>query len=106
MALSKIKKNSVDFVDGTFTDIFIEGSSANTDWTGSGPYVANVAVVGLSVNDVPFIDLDLSDVAFANVAEVQTAWSSVYRITTADDVLTLFATEEPSSNLTITAKVL
>lgn len=106
MTLSKIKKNSVDFADGTFTNIFIEGTSGNTDWTGSDPYIANVAVVGLSSNDVPFIDLDLSDVPFANVAAVQSAWGTVYRVTTGDDVLTLFATNEPSVNLTVTVKVL
>lgn len=75
-------------------------------WTGTGPHTAVLTVAGISVTDNPIVDIDLSGVAFADVEDVQADWGLVYRVAaTANNQLTLFATDEPTENFTINAKV-
>jgi hypothetical protein len=91
----------------TFTAT-IEGSDGTSDWTqasGSDPWIATVAVVGLKPTDEPVMDIDLSAVAFADVPDVQSDWALVYRGESDTDELTLYATDEPASDFDVILKV-
>ena len=86
----------------TFTGI----SATSTGWTGTGPYTRVVTVTGLLATDSPIVDIDLSAVTYADVPDVQADWGLVYRVAaTAANQLTLFATETPTKNFTLIAKV-
>jgi hypothetical protein len=95
-------KTEVDALAQTFTGI----SATTTGWTGSGPYTRVVTVTGLLATDSPIVDIDLSSVAFADVPDVQSDWGLVYRVAaTAANQLTLYATDTPTENFTLTVKV-
>jgi hypothetical protein len=86
----------------TFTGI----SATSTGWTGSGPYTNVITVTGLLAADSPIVDIDLSGVTYADVPDVQSDWGLVYRAAaTAANQLTLYATETPTENFTLTVKV-
>jgi hypothetical protein len=86
----------------TFTNV----SAPSTGWTGTGPYTNVITVAGLLASDFPIVDIDLSGVTFADVPDVQADWALVYRVAaTAANQLTLFATDEPTENFTLTIKV-
>jgi hypothetical protein len=81
-------------------------SAPATGWTGSGPYTNVITVTGLLATDSPIVDLDLSGVTYVNVPDVQSDWGLVYRVAaTANNQLTLYATDEPTENFTLTVKV-
>jgi hypothetical protein len=95
-------KAEVDALAQTFTGI----SAPSSGWTGTGPYTNVITVAGLAATDSPIVDIDLSAVTFADVEDVQADWGLVYRVAaTAANQLTLFATETPTKNFTLIAKV-
>jgi len=95
-------KAEVDALAQTFTGI----SALATGWTGSGPYTNVITVAGLAATDSPIVDIDLSAVAFADIEDVQADWGLVYRAAaTATNQLTLYATDEPTEDFTLTVKV-
>jgi hypothetical protein len=95
-------KAEVDALAQTFTGI----SAPSTGWTGSGPYTNVITVTGLFATDSPIVDIDLSSVPYADVPDVQADWGLVYRVAaTANNELTLYATDEPTENFTVQVKV-
>jgi hypothetical protein len=95
-------KAEVDALAQTFTGI----SAPSTGWTGSGPYTNVITVTGLLATDSPIVDIDLSGVTYADVPDVQSDWGLVYRVAaTAANQLTLYATDTPTKNFTLTVKV-
>jgi hypothetical protein len=81
-------------------------SAPATGWTGTGPYTNVITVAGLAATDSPIVDIDLSAVAYADVPDVQSDWGLVYRAAaTATNQLTLYATETPTEDFTLTVKV-
>jgi hypothetical protein len=86
----------------TFTGI----SAPSSGWTGSGPYTNVITVTGLLATDSPIVDINLSSVTYADVPDVQSDWGLVYRVAaTAANQLTLYATDTPTKNFTLTVKV-
>ena len=78
---------------------------ADTDWTGSDPYIAAKTISGILSTDVPIVDLDLSEVLFADVPAKQANWAQVYRVVTSTDTVTFYATASPTESLPIQIKV-
>jgi hypothetical protein len=86
----------------TFTGI----SAPSSGWAGTGPYTNVITVTGLLATDSPIVDINLSGVTYADVEDVQADWGLVYRVAaTANNQLTLYATDEPTENFTLTVKV-
>jgi len=84
----------------------VTGSNATSDWTGSDPYVATIAVSGILSTDTPIFDIDLSGVAFANVFSVEDDWALVYRAeASADNEIKLYATNEPFNDFDLIIRV-
>lgn len=76
-----------------------------TDWSGTAaPYSKAVTINGLLASDAPIIDLVASS-TFATAETQIEAWGYVYRAVTADNTLTLYATEKPTVALPIQLKV-
>jgi len=102
---------SPDFPNGVtgaaaFFSASVTGSDGTSSWSGSDPVTAAITVSGLLSTDVPVVDIDLTGVAFADVPDVQADWGLVYQVeATADDELTLYATEEPVKNFSLTIQV-
>ena len=80
-------------------------TTLNTTWQGSeAPYTKTQTVNGLLATDTPIVDVVMSG-TFATDEARQEAWAGVYRITTADNAITLYATEKPAVELPIQLKV-
>lgn len=77
----------------------------DTTWTGSAPpYMKMMTVNGISVMDNPVVDVVMSG-DFATDLLRQEEWAKIYRITTADNSITLYATEIPTIPLPLQIKV-
>ena len=80
-------------------------TTLDTAWEGSeAPYTKTQTVNGLLATDTPIVDVVMSGIFTIDKAR-QEAWAGVYRITTADNVITLYATEKPAVELPIQLKV-
>ncbi len=80
-------------------------TTLNTTWQGSqAPYTKTQTVNGLLATDTPIVDVVMSGDYTVDEARIE-AWGYVYRITTADDAITLYATEKPTVSLPIQLKV-
>lgn len=80
-------------------------TTLDTIWTGTeAPYSKTQTVTGLVANDNPIIDVVMSG-NFEVDKEQANEWSKIYRITTADNSITLYATNKPTVGLPIQLKV-
>jgi hypothetical protein len=80
-------------------------TTLDTTWQGSeAPYTKTQTVNGLLATDTPIVDVVMSGDYTADEARIE-AWASIYRITTADNAITLYATEKPAVSLPIQLKV-
>ena len=80
-------------------------TTINTTWQGSeAPYTKTQTVNGLLATDTPIVDVVMSGNFGTDEARIE-AWGYVYRITTADNAITLYATEKPTVSLPIQLKV-
>lgn len=80
-------------------------TTLDTDWSGTeAPYTKTQTVTGISANDNPIVDVVMSG-NFKTAKEQMNGWSRVYRITTADNSITLYATDKPTVSLPIQLKV-
>lgn len=80
-------------------------TTLNTTWQGSkAPYTKTQTVNGLLATDTPIVDVVMSGNFETDEARIE-AWGYVYRITTADNAITLYATEKPTVSLPIQLKV-
>ena len=74
-------------------------TTLDTTWQGSeAPYTKTQTVTGLLATDTPIVDVVMSG-TFATDEARQEAWAGIYRITTADNAITLYATEKPAVEL-------
>jgi hypothetical protein len=77
----------------------------STSWTGSSaPFSKAVTVTGILSTDTPILDLVLTG-TFATDQTMLENWAKIYRAVTSADTITFYATEVPSANITIQAKV-
>jgi hypothetical protein len=75
---------------------------ADTDWTGSGPYIATKTVTGIASTDRPIADLDLSAVSFADVEDKQADWALIYRVeASGTNEIKFYAINEPTQSLVV-----
>ncbi len=80
-------------------------TTLDTTWQGSeAPYTKTQTVNGLLATDTPIVDVVMSGDFETDEARIE-AWGYVYRITTADNAITLYATEKPAVELPIQLKV-
>lgn len=80
-------------------------TTLSTVWTGTeAPFTKTQTVTGLLATDTPIVDVVMSG-TFATDEARQEAWAGIYRITTADNAITLYATEKPAVELPIQIKV-
>ena len=80
-------------------------TTLNTTWTGAeAPFAKVQTVNGLLATDTPIVDVVMSGDFETDEARIE-AWGYVYRITTADNAITLYATEKPAVELPIQLKV-
>ena len=80
-------------------------TTLNTTWQGSqAPYTKTQTVSGLLATDTPIVDVVMSGTFATDQARIE-AWGYVYRITTANNAITLYATEKPTVSLPIQLKV-
>lgn len=80
-------------------------TTLDTSWQGStAPYTKTQTVNGLLATDTPIVDVVMSGNFATDEARIE-AWGYVYRITTADNSITLYATEKPTVSLPIQIKV-
>jgi phage-related tail fiber protein len=80
-------------------------TTLNTTWQGStAPYTKTQTVSGLLATDTPIVDVVMSGTFATDQARIE-AWGYVYRITTANNSITLYATEKPTVSLPIQLKV-
>jgi hypothetical protein len=80
-------------------------TTLNTTWQGSqAPYTKTQTVSGLLATDTPIVDVVMSGNFQTDKARIE-AWGYVYRITTANNAITLYATEKPTVSLPIQLKV-
>jgi len=80
-------------------------TTLDTTWQGSkAPYTKTQTVNGLLATDTPIVDVVMSGTFATDEARIE-AWGYVYRITTADNAITLYATEKPTVSLPIQLKV-
>lgn len=80
-------------------------ATLDTTWTGTeAPFTKTQTVTGILATDTPIVDVVMSGVLATDEAR-QEAWAGIYRITTADNSVTLYATEKPAVELPIQIKV-
>ena len=80
-------------------------TTLDTTWQGSMvPYTKTQTVNGLLATDTPIVDVVMSGDFGTDEARIE-AWGYVYRITTANNAITLYATEKPAVSLPIQLKV-
>lgn len=80
-------------------------TTLDTAWQGStAPYTKTQTVNGLLATDTPIVDVVMSGDFETDEARIE-AWGYVYRITTANNAITLYATEKPTVSLPIQLKV-
>jgi hypothetical protein len=80
-------------------------TTLNTTWQGStAPYTKTQTVSGLLATDTPIVDVVMSGNFATDETRIE-AWGYVYRITTANNSITLYATEKPTVSLPIQLKV-
>lgn len=73
-------------------------------WTGDGaPYTNEVTVTGLSAADNPFVDMVASSTFATAETEIE-AFANIYRMVTAENKLTVYATDKPTVDLNIQIK--
>lgn len=80
-------------------------TTIDTTWQGStAPYTKTQTVNGLLATDTPIVDAVMSGDFETDKARIE-AWGYVYRVTTADNAITLYATEKPTVSFPIQLKV-
>lgn len=76
-------------------------ATLETAWTGSdAPYTQTVNVPGLLATDKPVVDVEASAIPATAEAEL-TAFGKIYRIETADGQLTAYASDAPTTAITL-----
>lgn len=78
--------------------------NTSTSWSknSSGYYSQTVSVTGITANDNPIIDIVTN---LSNYASQLEAWGKVFKITTANNSITLYATEAINIALSLQIKV-
>lgn len=103
---AKIKDNAVTAAkisDGAVSQTFTAVITAN-GWAGeAAPYTNAVTVTGLLAADTPTVDMIPSDTFETAEAEIE-AYASIYKMVTADNQLTVYATEKPTVDVNIQLK--
>lgn len=86
-------------VSQTFTAVITAES-----WTGeAAPYTNAVTVTGLLTTDTPLVDMIPSDTFETAETEIE-AYANIYKMVTADNQLTVYATEKPTVDISIQIK--
>jgi len=111
-ALQDAKDYSDNFAKVEFFNSTVNGSEGASDWslesggTFDGAYKAVITVSGILLDDAPIIDLDLENVNFSDWEDYESSWALIkYVEATANNELTLFASEEPAKSLDFVVKV-
>lgn len=90
--------------DGAVSQIFTAMITA-VGWTGdAAPYTNEVTVTGLTANDNPFVDMLVSSTFETAKTEIE-AFANIYRMVTAENKLTVYASEKLPVDLNIQIKV-
>lgn len=76
------------------------------DWvleSEDGPYIQNIDVSGVTINDLPLADIDMSLANRTNIGELKNNWALIDNYKpTSDNVITFFCWEEaPTIDLSI-----
>lgn len=80
-------------------------AAVTTTWTGTeAPYTQTVSVAGILATDTPTVDL-VPSASFETAEAELDAWGLIYDVQTADESITLYATEEPESAFNIQMEV-
>ena len=80
-------------------------ATLDTTWSEtSPPYTKTVTVNGILASDIPIVDVVMSGTYATDEARIE-QWGYVYRITTADNSITVYATDKPTVELPIQIKV-
>lgn len=97
---SLIKKGHIQH--GTLSAVI-----TSADWTGTeAPYTQTIDVEGILAEDNPIVDIDLSGVSnYEEEQAILEAWGLIYRITTAEDEITVYATDLPDVDIPSILKV-
>lgn len=73
-------------------------------WAGdAAPYTNEVTVTGLTADDNPFVDMIASSAFETAETEIE-AFANIYRMVTAENKLTVYATEKPTVDISIQIK--
>ena len=89
--------------DGAVSQTFTAIITAD-GWTGeAAPYTNAVTVTGLLATDSPLVDMIPSETYETAEAETE-AYANIYRMVTADNQLTVYATEKPTVDISIQIK--
>lgn len=76
-------------------------ASITTTWTGTAsPYVQTVAITGVTTTDTPIVDLVPSATFSTAEAQVE-AWGYIYRIVAGANNITVYATEQTTTDIPI-----
>jgi len=80
-------------------------ATLDTTWSGSAaPYSQTITVNGITSTDTPIVDVVMSGTYTTDQSRLE-QWGYVYRITTADNSITVYATDKPTVELPIQIKV-
>ena len=90
--------------DGAVSQTFTATITA-AGWTGdAAPYTNEVTVTGLTADDNPFVDMVASSTFETAETEIE-AFANIYRMVTAENKLTVYASEKPTVDIAIQIKV-
>lgn len=90
--------------DGAVSQIYTATIPAES-WTGeSAPYTNMVAINGLLAADTPIVDMIPSETYETAETEIE-AYANIYKMVTANNQLTVYATEKPTVDIAIQIKV-
>lgn len=90
--------------DGAVSQTFTATITA-AGWAGdAAPYTNEVTVTGLTADDNPFVDMIASSTFETAETEIE-AFANIYRMVTAENKLTVYATEKPTVDVAIQIKV-
>ena len=94
---------AVKIASGAVTQTFTATIPA-AGWTGeAAPYTNAMTVTGLLAADTPLVDMIPSDTFETAEAEIE-AYGAIYRMRTAENTLTVYATEKPAVDINIQIK--